>query len=309
MPVTLGIVTPVLHMNPRFDPPEWEVTASVNDVVSVVQMAEALGYDWVACSEHIAIPAAASTARGGRYWDPFSTLGFLAAKTTTIGLLTHMAVLPYHHPLELVKRLGTLDLLSEGRVIAGVGVGSLQAEFDVLGHRFEGRGDQSDDAIAALRAAWGTRVPEYHGTHYDFEGFIVEPSGLPRPLPVWVGGRTKRSLRRALALGDAWMPFGYRLEELSAVVSDPAIRQSLADYADEHGRGLQLIFAPEPPVNPLDDPEGTASFLAAYVAIGATGFSLRFEHHSMAHYCEQMEAMQAVVAQLGGDVGQPGPQL
>jgi probable F420-dependent oxidoreductase len=203
MALGLGIVTPVLHMNPRFDPPEWEATASVDDVVAVVQQAEKLGYDWVACSEHIAIPSAASTVRGGRYFDPFSTLGYLAAKTARVGLLTHMTVLPYHHPLELVKRLGTLDVLSAGRVIAGVGVGSLQPEFEVLGHAFGGRGERSDDAIRAIRAAWGERMPAYHGPYYDFEGFIVEPSGLPREIEVWVGGRTRRSLRRALELGEA----------------------------------------------------------------------------------------------------------
>src|ERR1700723_2590762 len=184
MALNRGIVTPVLHMNPRFDPPEWEVTASVADVVAVVQQAEALGYDWVACSEHIAIPAAASTVRGGRYWDPFSTLGYFAAQTSRVGLLTHMAVLPYHHPLELVKRLGTLDLLSDGRVIAGVGVGSLQPEFEVLGHAFDGRGHRPQDAIGATRASWGPRRPEYRGSHYDDQDLIVEPLGLDRPLPI-----------------------------------------------------------------------------------------------------------------------------
>jgi alkanesulfonate monooxygenase SsuD/methylene tetrahydromethanopterin reductase-like flavin-dependent oxidoreductase (luciferase family) len=198
-----------------------------------------------------------------------------------------------------VKRLGTLDLLSEGRIIAGVGVGSLQPEFDVLGHRFAGRGDQSDDAIRAIRAAWGTRVPEYHGTHYDFEGFIVEPSGSDRHLPIWVGGRTKRSLRRALELGDAWMPFGRTLDELTAMVKETDTQSSLHRYADEHGHGLGLIFAPEPPIDPLGDPTGTASFLASYLAIGATGFSVRFEHHSLAHYAEQMEALRSVLVALG----------
>ncbi|HXN61807.1 MAG TPA: LLM class flavin-dependent oxidoreductase, partial [Acidimicrobiales bacterium] len=164
MALALGIVTPGLHMNPRFDPPEWETTATVDDVVSIVQRAEELGYDWVSCSEHIAIPAAASTVRGGRYFDPFSTLGYFAAVTSRVGLLTHMVVLPYHHPLELLKRLGTLDVLSGGRVIAGVGVGSLQPEFEVLGHAFEGRGERADDAIRALRASWGQRVPSYDGT-------------------------------------------------------------------------------------------------------------------------------------------------
>jgi len=299
MALALGIVTPALHMNPRFDPPEWEVTAGVDDVVTVVQEAERLGYDWVACSEHIAIPAAASTVRGGRYFDPFSTLGFLAAKTCRVGLLTHMVVLPYHHPLELVKRLGTLDVLSGGRVIIGVGVGSLQPEFEVLGHAFDGRGERSDDAIRAIRASWGQRVPEYHGSHYEFEGFIVEPSGLPRPVEVWVGGRTRRSLRRALELGDAWMPFGFKLDELTAMLTEAKVREALARRGEEHGRPLGLILAPEPPIDPLGEPGRTAEFLASYVALGATGFSLRFDHHSPGHYCEQMAALRSVLDGAG----------
>jgi probable F420-dependent oxidoreductase len=305
MALALGIVTPALHMNPRFDPPGWESTATVEDVVWVVQEAEKFGYDWVACSEHIAIPAAASSVRGGRYFDPFSTLGYLAAKTSRTGLLTHMAVLPYHHPLELVKRLGTLDVLSGGRVIAGVGVGSLQSEFELLGHGFEGRGERADDAIRAIRAAWGRRVPEYHGTHYDFEGFIVEPSGLPREVEVWVGGRTRRSLRRALELGDAWMPFGLRLDTLTGLLTEDRVRDDLDRRADEHGRPIKLILSPEPPIDPLGEPDRTAEVVAAYVAIGATGLSLRFTHKSPAHYCEQMAALRTVVAHLG-DAG-PAP--
>ena len=290
-PFPVGIVTPVLHMNPRFDPPEWEVTASVEDVVTVVRRAEELGYHWVACSEHVAIPAEASTVRGGRYFDPFSTLGYLAAVTSRVQLLTHMAVLPYHHPLELLKRLGTLDVLSGGRVIAGVGVGSLRPEFEVLGHDFEGRGDRADDAIRAIRTSWGTRIPEYHGTHYDFEGFIVEPSGLPREVEVWVGGRTRRSLRRALEHGHAWMPFGMKLNEIRGILTLPAVRDLLHDYAAAHGRRLQIILAPEPPIDPLGEPERTGELLLSYVEAGATGFSLRFDHRSLAHYSEQMAAL------------------
>ncbi len=297
MALALGIVTPALHMNPRFDPPEWEATATVPDIVGVVQEAERLGYDWVACSEHIAIPAAASTVRGGRYFDPFSTLGYFAATTSRVGLLTHMVVLPYHHPVELVKRLGTLDVLSEGRVIVGVGVGSLQPEFEVLGHAFEGRGERSDDAIRAIRAAWGHRVPEYHGPHYDFEGFIVEPSGLARAVEVWVGGRTRRSLRRALELGDAWMPFGFKLGELTDLLTDARVVDMLASR--EGNRSLKLILAPEPPIDPLGQPDRTAEFLTSYVSLGATGFSVRFDHHSAAHYCEQMAALQALVRSAG----------
>ncbi len=197
-----------------------------------------------------------------------------------------------------MKRLGTLDVLSGGRIVAGVGVGSLQPEFEVLGHEFDGRGERSDDAIRAIRAAWGQRVPEYHGTHYQFEGFIVEPSGLPRELEVWVGGRTRRSLRRAAELGDAWMPFGFKLDELTGLFGEPRARDTLAARADA-GRPLKLILAPEPPIDPLGEPERTTEFLGSYVAAGATGFSVRFDHHSLPHYREQLAALRSVVHTAG----------
>jgi probable F420-dependent oxidoreductase len=293
--IQLGIVTPVLHMNPRFDPPGWEEAGTVDDVVRIVAAAEAAGYGWVSCSEHIAIPEAASGIRGGRYFDPFTTLGFLAARTARIGLLTHMAVLPYHHPLELVKRLGTLDVLSGGRVVVGVGVGSLEPEFELLGHALAGRGDRADDAIAAIRASWGVRVPAYTGTHYSFSGFIVEPSGLDRPVPIWVGGRTRRSLRRALALGDAWMPFRLLPDQLSSMLADEEVGRLL----DARPAPLGLHFAPEPPIDPVGDPGGTARLLSVYAGLGATGFSLRFRHDSPDHYIEQLEAVVPLVAELG----------
>jgi probable F420-dependent oxidoreductase len=307
MTLALGIVTPVLHLNPRFDPPAWETTATVDDVVAVVQEAETLGFDWVGCSEHIAVPADGPARRGGRYWDPFSTLGYLAAKTERIGLLTHMVVLPYHHPLELVKRLGTLDVLSGGRIIVGIGVGSLQPEFELLGHAFEGRGERSDDAIRAIRAAWGNRIPEYHGSHYNFAGFVVEPSGHPRPVPIWVGGRTHRSLRRALELGDAWMPFGGQLDELTSLLADVRISRLRREYEAAHGEPMRMILAPEPPIDPLGDPGGTVEFLAPYVALGATGICLRFAHESRAHYCEQMAALMATgISELPDGPARPG---
>jgi probable F420-dependent oxidoreductase len=308
MRIKLGIVTPVAHMNPRFDPPGWEATGTVADVVRVCRAAEDLGYDWVSCSEHIAIPEAATSVRGGRYWDPFSTFGYLAAVTERIGLLTHMVVLPYHHPLELVKRLGTLDLLSDGRVILGVGVGSLEPEFQVLGHPFEGRGERADDAIRAIRASWGERTPRYHGSTYRFEGFIVEPSGLPRAVPVFVGGRTRRSLRRAIELGDAWMPFRLLPPELGDLLADPAVRRLLDERAERsegaaatggaHVGPLDLIFAPEPPLDPLGDRDGAARLLRSHLDAGATGFSLRFRNDSPDHYVEQMAATAALVAEL-----------
>src|SRR5579872_2422369 len=294
MALRIGIVTPVVHINPRFDPPSWETTGTADDIVVVAQEAERLGYDWVAASEHIAIPADATGVRGPRYWDPVATLSYVAAHTRRIGLLSHVVVLSYHHPLEIVKRWGTVDLISHGRVILGVGVGSLKPEFDLLGHAFEGRGERADDVLRAVRASWGVREPVYDGTHFRYRDFIVEPSGLPRPLEIWVGGRTRRSLRRAIALGDAWIPFRLLLDDFRNLFADAEIRDLLA----QRPTPLHMVLSPEPPLDPQGDPAGTAAFLRTMVEVGATGFSVRFRHHSRSHYVEQMEALQQVVHDL-----------
>jgi hypothetical protein len=94
------------------------------------------------------------------------------------------------------------------------------------------------------------------------------------------------------------MPFGFRLEELTALLTEARTRDALATYAEENGTPLKLLLAPEPPIDPLGDPEGTATFLRSYVAIGASGFSLRFDHHSRQHYCEQMQAMAELAPEL-----------
>lgn len=287
-------MTPVIHLNPRFAPPEWESTGSIDDVVAVAQAADRLGYDWITASEHIAIPQEAGPVRGGRYWDQPVTLGYLAACTDRIALMTHMLVLGYRHPLEVVKRYGTLDVISGGRLILGVGVGSLEPEFRLLGRPFDDRGDRGDDAIRAVRASWGNHTPEYAGSHFRFDGVVVEPAGLPRVPPIWVGGRTRRSLRRAIALGDGWMPFRLLVDELRAMLDDPEIQALRAARSSP----LELTFAPEPPLDPIGDPAGTAKTVRLYQAIGATGLSLRFDSRSRAHYIEQLEAMQRVIREL-----------
>ena len=147
----LGIVTPALTLLPRAHA-TWEETATLAQVVDVVQEAERLGYHHCTCSEHVVVPVDVAAERGGRYWDPLATFGYLAAVTTSIRLATHVLVLGYHHPLAIAKRYGTLDVVSDGRLILGVGVGSLEEEFDLLGAPFPDRGARADDAMRALRA-------------------------------------------------------------------------------------------------------------------------------------------------------------
>ena len=137
--------------------------------------ADELGFHHLTCSEHVAIPHDVVATRGARYYDPLATFGYLAAFTTRIRFATHVVVLPYHHPLAVAKRYGTLDVICGGRLILGVGVGSLEPEFALLGADFAGRGARYEDALRALRAVLGRREPEYHGTHYDIAGFVVDP--------------------------------------------------------------------------------------------------------------------------------------
>src|SRR6478672_5187129 len=169
----LGVVTPVVTRLPRAHA-AWEETAGIDEIARVAVEAERLGYHRLTCSEHVALPAAVAETRGATYWDPLPTFGYLAARTTTIRLATHVLVLGYHHPLAIAKRYGTLDRVSGGRLVLGVGVGSLEEEFRVLGARFDGRGPVYEDASRALRAAFGRREPAYDGPFHRFDGVVVD---------------------------------------------------------------------------------------------------------------------------------------
>ncbi len=282
----LGIVTPVVSLNPRAHG-RWEVEAGIDELAAVAEAADRLGYHHLTCSEHVAVPRPAEGRRGTRYWDPLATFGFLAARTDQIRLATHVLVLGYHHPLEIAKRYGTLDTITGGRLILGVGVGSLEEEFELLEAEFEGRGERADDAIGALRASLGSSEPSYHGSHYDFEGFVVDPSVTQDRIPIWVGGRTKRSLRRAVELGDGWAPFGVTAEQLG----DWVRRSQDTSAWDARETPLELVFYPDPWVDPIGDPDAALDLAGRYVDAGATMLNLRFRHDSLAECLDQMEAM------------------
>ena len=164
------------------------------------------------CSEHIGLPSTEAARRGTRYWDPLATFGYVSARTKQIRFATMTLVLGYHHPLAIVKRYGTLDHVSGGRVILGLGVGSLKEEFDLLGAPFDDRGARGDDALRALRAALPSNEPTYDGEFYSFGGLTVDPCALQPHMPFWIGGRTQRSLRRAVTLADGWCPFYVSLD-------------------------------------------------------------------------------------------------
>jgi probable F420-dependent oxidoreductase len=288
--VRVGVITPIVILLPRSHN-EWEIDATVEDLVAVAQAADRLGYHHLTASEHVAVPVDVEARRGKRYYDLLATLSYLAAVTERIRLATNMVVLPYHHPLEVVKHYGTLDRLSGGRLILGVGVGSLHEEFELLGKEFDGRGERADDALRAIRAVWGEREPRYTGTHYAFDGVVVDPTGVQDRPPIWVGGRTSRSLRRAVELGDAWVPFLLGLEEVRTLLS--RARDTEAWAARE--QPLDVALWPEPALDVLREPERIKEQAAEYEAAGATILNYRFPSNSLGHYLEQLEALTEIL--------------
>ncbi|OBG83078.1 LLM class F420-dependent oxidoreductase [Mycobacterium sp. E802] len=269
----LGLSTPIVMQHPgEFSP--WEATAGADELALVAEAADRLGFHHLTCAEHTGIPASAAGVRGTVYWDPLATLSFLAARTRQIRLATAVVVLPYHHPVALAKSYGTLDRLSGGRVILGVGVGSLTEEFELLGAQWTDRGTAADRDIATLRAAWGQPV---------VDGFAIEPHAPRTDVSVWVGGRTKRSLRRAVEWGTGWMPFALSPDTIAEFLSR---HQLPADF--------DVVLSPGVSLDPLGDPSGTRRRLERLREVGATVANCSVQARSAEHFCEQLAALHAI---------------
>ena len=275
----LSVATPVVTMFPQLSG-DWEKRASIEDLAQIAEAADRLGYHHLTCSEHIALPAAELNRRGARYWDPLATLGYLAARTRRIRLATHVLVLGYHHPLEIAKRYGTLDKVSNGRLILGVGVGSLKEEFELIGAPFDDRAARGDDALRALRASLSVPEPSYHGEFFSFSGMVVDPCAVQDRVPIWIGGRTLRSLRRATTLADGWAPFNVSLRQ---------VREWLGRF--DLQPGFEVVLPPPAPLDPINEPERTRDTLAEVEVHGATIISTIFTHTSLQHYLENLHAL------------------
>ncbi len=290
LPLRLGITTPVLTLLPGSHA-TWELDAGIAEVASVARTAEDLGYYHLTCSEHVVIPTDVAPERGSRYWDPLATFGYLAAVTSSIRLATNVLVLGYHHPLEIAKRYGTLDQVCRGRLVLGLGVGSLEAEFDLLGAPFGDRGARADDALMALRSSLSTNHPAYQGRYYRYGDVVMDPCALQPSVPVWIGGRTARSLRRAVALGDGWVPFAVRTADVGTMLE----RARRTPAWEARTAPLEVVLQNGRPLDPIGDPEGTRAAVDRLVGAGATGLQLGFVHHSLDHYLEQLGALARLV--------------
>ena len=274
----IGLVPPLLTAVPGLHA-DWERTADVDALVELVQLADQLGFDHVTCSEHVAVPTEVANQRGGIYWDPLATLSYLACATTRIRLVTYVVVLGYHHPLALAKRYGTLDRLSHGRLTMGVGVGSLEEEFALLGAPFDDRGARADDALAALRAALGSPTPSHHGPFYAYENVVVQPTAVQECVPIWVGGRSQRSLRRAIELADGWAPFALGFSAVADLLRGVPLPT-----------GFDVVLGLGA-LDPSGAPGPVFDKLERASSAGATRVNASLVSTSAQHYAEQLTAL------------------
>jgi probable F420-dependent oxidoreductase len=266
------------------DSSAWDRTPDPELLATLAGRADTLGFHHITCPEQIAVPKDHHYAQWS-FWDPVSTLGFLAGATRNILLASYVLILGLHHPLEIAKRFGTIDVLSRGRVIIGLGLGNLPEEFAALNASYEDRGARADDAIRALRASLSQRDVAYDGPYYKYRDLVVEPHAVQARVPLWIGGHTKRSLRRAIEVGDAWVPppAGHRgpsPEELTAIL-----------HSVDVPAGFEIGVGPGFGLDPSGQPDRCSEIFGEWEGAGATLMTVAFEHRSSSHYLEQLEAM------------------
>jgi probable F420-dependent oxidoreductase len=234
--------------------PIWQLSAA--EAESLTVRAEELGLDGVFVPDHILAKPATTQHYGGHWPDPFALLSYLAGRTQRIKLGASVIVLPYRNALVAAKSAATVDQVSNGRFIFGVGVGWDEAEFVDLRLPFRERGRVSDDYIRAIKAAWSGDVPEYKGAYVSFGGATFSPRPVQRPHPpIWVGGApgavSAPAVRRCAELGDAWHPLGLSLDDIEKGYA------TLRDLAARRGRREPLGLAPRNLLDLTDAPKGS----------------------------------------------------
>jgi probable F420-dependent oxidoreductase len=183
--------------------------------------AEQLGYDSVWVSDHVVVPRANIKNFGETIFDPLVTLGVIAGATSRVRLGTTVLIVPYRNAVVTAKMVSSLDALSGGRVVLGVGAGWVAAESAMLSVPFKERGAMTDEYLDAMRELWTSPAPSFAGKYTQFSDVVFEPKPVQKPHPpIWVGGHTKAALRRTARIGAAWHPINRPPDELRAGVAE-----------------------------------------------------------------------------------------
>jgi probable F420-dependent oxidoreductase len=193
--------------------------ADASQVIEIIEAAERMDYHSVWGNDHVTAPKYVREAfdRAPRFYEPLITLAYSAACTSTIRLATSVIVLPMREPVYLAKQVATLDVLSGGRMILGVGIGAYREEFErILPDRAGSteRGDMVDESIQALTLLFSEEVASYRGRTYHFEGIALSPKPLQDPLPMYIGGNSRKAAERAGRSGAGWLPASLSTEDI-----------------------------------------------------------------------------------------------
>lgn len=208
-----------------------DVDALVN--LELATRAEMLGFDSIWISDHVVLPTRYQNRFSKVLYDPFVLLASIAAKTKEILLGTSVIIAPYRNAIVVAKMVSTIDVLSDGRVIFGLGPGWMEEEFDLLGIPFNERGARTDECIKVFKELWQKDEPRFEGEFCSFSNikFYPKPIQEPHP-PIWIGGISKKAIARAVELGDGWHPAWLSPDQMEENIRD------LKTIAKRRGRSL-----------------------------------------------------------------------
>ena len=200
-----------------FSPFPYDRWGGVEPIARAAKRAEELGYFGMVMPEHIIMPVRPDVPPVSIVWyDNFVLGAHLATLTKRLRLIFLVMVVPYRPPIQMAKLLSTLDVVSNGRLIAGVGAGWMRGEFRTLGIDITKRGDLTDEYLRAMRALWTQERPEFEGATVKFGNIAFEPKCVQKPhVPLWIGGSGPRPIRRLIELGDGWSPMVGTIETLT----------------------------------------------------------------------------------------------
>ncbi|WNI24216.1 LLM class F420-dependent oxidoreductase [Streptomyces sp. ITFR-16] len=302
-PLSYGMQLPVQSQSAIYAEP-WEAGAGPADLAEIARTADRTGFAYIASCDHVAIPRRLAEGMSTVWYDPVATLAFLAGVTERVLLMSHVAVVGLRHPLATAKQYATLDHLSGGRLILGVGAGHVREEFEALGADFEARGPVLDETVDALRAALGPEeYPEFAGERFSFAGLGQLPRPAQERVPIWVGGSSPAAVRRAAVRGDGWLPQGDPRAKLPAQIARLyALREEAGvDAPIVVGAITEPLYVGEPGWSVgrrtvSGKPEAVAESLREYAAMGVHQIQVRFRSRDRGELTDQMAAFAADVA-------------
>jgi probable F420-dependent oxidoreductase len=287
-----GIQLPIQAQSEMFVA-DWERVAGPDELARVARAADDSGFFYVAVCDHIAIPESLAGAMGTYWQDCIATLSWLAPQTQRVNLLSHAYVLPYRHPRVAAKEFATLDHLSGGRAIVGIGAGHVEAEFAALGVDHARRGKLVEEKLPPL-------IEALEHEFVDGLGARPRPVQAPRP-PVWIAGSSPAAIRRAGTFGDGWLPQGPSNAEMVAKLQAVRAEHDRADRPMMIGHITPFLYVGKPSWDVgagvlSGDPGEIAERILAETAAGVNQLQVRFKARSCDEICDQMAAFASDVA-------------